>query len=64
MADEQSRADPARISGVDTSDRHDHTIDVALQAHQLQPSEQPSGVPEGAARDDELPPIRQSRRLS
>lgn len=64
MADDEPHADPARTAGVDTSDHHDHTIDIALEAHQLEQSEQPPGVPDGAARDDELPPIRQSRRLN
>jgi hypothetical protein len=64
MTDDEPDPDPTRIAGVDPTDHHDHTIDLALEAHQLQQAQQPPGVPDGAARDDELPPIRQSRRLN
>jgi hypothetical protein len=41
---------------VDTDRSHDHDIDLALAHHIPEAEDQPVGVPDGAARDDELPP--------
>lgn len=55
---ERSEVGRERPRGSDADGQHDHTIDRALAAHARSYQHQPAGVPEGAARDDELPPAR------
>lgn len=53
---EDSEVGRARPRGSGADGDHDHSIDRALAATTQDLQDQPSGVPDGAARDDELPP--------
>lgn len=52
---EASEVEQDRPRGSGADGDHDHSIDRALDAHAREETDQPSGVPDGAARDDEQP---------